>query len=140
MMAHRRAVGWKVAVGCLVAGALTLGLVRTVRTLATTRGAVATYARLIAAANVQDLATIRTFCTDRFLREHPPQPAPQGGVAGFPRQVHPNFRVWIQGDEVWLCPGNRVGLVVRFARVAGHWRYDGEVGLLRPDGEIVRPE
>lgn len=140
MTPPRRSVAWKVAGGCLVGSALAVFLVRTVQDLITTRGAVATYARLIAAANAQDQATIRTLCTDRFLRGHPPRPAAQGGTAGFPRQIHPNFRAWVRGREVWLCPGNRVGLVARFVRPAGPWLYDGEVGLLQADGRIVQPE
>ncbi len=110
-----------------------------VQRLITTRGAVQGYARLIASANAGDLATIRSLCTDRYLLEHPIQPARQGGVTGFPRQIHPNYQVWVQGDQVWLCQGNRVGLVVRFVRERGRWLYDGEVGLLRPDGQVVKP-
>lgn len=129
----------KVALVVLTAAVLLGGLIRIGRTLATTRGAVAAYARLIASANVADLATIRTLCTDRFLAEHPLRGAERGGVVGFPRQIHPNYQVWVEGEEVWLCQGNRVGLVVRFRREAGVWKYDGEVGLLRPGGQVVKP-
>lgn len=119
---------------------LALGLVGIVgRRLVTTRGAVQVYARLVASANAGDLASIRALCTDRYLAEHPLRLARQGGVAGFPRQIHPNYQVWVAGDQVWLCQGNRVGLVVRFVRAEGRWRYDGEVGLLRPDGRVVQP-
>ena len=133
----RRATALQVASGVVLVGIIAGPYgARAVRDLARTRGAVAVYARLVASANAQDLPTIRSLCTDRYLAEHPPRPSGRGGVAGFPRQIHPNFRAWVQGDEVWLCQGNRVGLVVRFVPRAGRWRYDGPVGLLRSDGVV----
>lgn len=128
---------WWWGLGALVA---VVGLplaARGVRDLTRTRGAVTTYARLVASANAGDLGAVRDLCSARFARAHPPEPAPSGGVVGFPRQVHPNFRAWVAGDDVLFCPANRVGTVYRFAFERGAWRYDGPAGLLRPDGRIV---
>ncbi len=111
-------------------------LVRSVRTLATTRQAVGTYARLIAAGNAGDLAAVRPLCSGRYLDSHALKVADGGGVVGFPRQVHPNYRAWVEGAEVRLCSGNRVGQVVRFVQEAGEWKYDGLVGVLRSDGRV----
>ena len=111
-------------------------LVRGVRTLLTTRQAVGTYARLIAAGNAGDLASVASLCSARYLDSHPLKVADGGGTVGFPRQVHPNYRVWVEGAEVWLCSGNRVGQVVRFIQEADEWKYDGVVGVLRSDGRV----
>lgn len=110
---------------------------RAIRDLIATRGAVMTYGRLIAAANAGNLAAVAELCSARYRREHPPEPARGGGVVGFPRQVHPNFRAWVEGAEARLCPANRVGTVYGFVREGGAWRYDGPVGLLRPDGRVL---
>ncbi len=112
-------------------------LARGVRHLAATRGAVTTYARLIAASNAGDLLVVRGLCSAGYLRDRPLELAREGGVVGFPRQVHPNFRAWVEGGEVWLCGGNRVGTVVRFVREGDGWKYDGPVGFLGPDGRVV---
>ena len=69
--------------------------------------------------------------------QHPPERAREGGVVGFPRQIHPNFQVWVAGAEVWLCAGNRVGTVYRFVAEAGQWKFDGVVGVLQPDGQVL---
>ena len=119
---------------CLVA--VRVPLVRGVRNLATTRGAVGVYARLIASSNAQDLASVRMLCSSRFLDAHPLVLARGGGVVGFPRQIHPNYRVWVEGSEVWFCSGNRVGAVVRFVSEGGSWKFAGPVGILRPDGRV----
>jgi hypothetical protein len=95
------------------------------------REAVASYTALLAAANRQDLVAVRRLCTARYLREHPPIAAPEGGVVGLPRNVHPNFQAWKQGPHVWLCPTNRVGPLYQFVREGGRWRFDGPIGLLR---------
>ena len=136
MITGRRRILLGIAILAVVGGPVGLAI----RRLATTRGAVHTYARLIACANAQDLVAIRSLCTDRYLSNHEIKAARQGGVVGLPRQIHPNYQVWVEGDQVWLCQGNRVGLVVRFVWVAGRWLYDGEVGLLKGDGRIVVPD
>ena len=94
--------------------------------------------RLVAAANAGDLAAIGPLCSTRYLAGHPLARAREGGVVGFPRQIHPNFRAWVEGDEVWLCAGNRVGRVERFVQEGGRWRYDGTVGVLGADGRVTR--
>ena len=131
-----RSRGVQVAVGALVVVLLIPVVVRTIGNLAVTRRAVAVYARLIASANVGNLAAVRSLCASRYLQEHPLKRSIQGGLVGFPRQIHPNYQVWREGGEVWLCPGNRVGVVVRFVAKAGVWKYAGVVGLLRSDGRI----
>ena len=112
-------------------------IARGVRDLSTTRGAVGTFARAIASANAGDLATVRSLCSDRYLATHPLEPAREGGVVGFPRQIHPNFQVWVQGDEVWLCAANRAGTVYRFVRESGRWKFAGPAGVLRGDGAVM---
>jgi hypothetical protein len=100
------------------------------------RAAVLAYTELLGAANRQDLAAVRRLCTARYLRAHPPAAAPEGGVVGLPRNVHPNFQAWTQGPDVWLCPTNRVGPIYQFVREDGQWRFDGPIGWLRSRGLI----
>jgi hypothetical protein len=109
---------------------------RLVRSTAMTRGGMSTFTRLIASANVEDLETVRALCTTRYLAEHPIHRATEGGVAGFPRTIHKNFQVWSEGNEVWLCPGNRVGAVYRLVKEGNLWKFDGLVGLLKPGGRV----
>ncbi len=136
MIQASRTVKIKVFVGTFLVLLVGTFLVRSVQTLLTTRQAVRAYARLIASGNAGDLAAVRSLCSERYLESHPLKVAEGGGVVGFPRQVHPNYRVWVEGSEVWLCTGNRVGQVVRFVQGAGQWKYDGVVGVLRPDGRV----
>ena len=130
--------GWLV-VGLIAGASLGFGLIRVAGDLGQTRPCLATYARIVAASNAGDLATVRSLCTARYRLGHPIEPAPGGGVAGFPRQVHPNYRVWVErrGLEVRLCPSNRVGLVYRFVPDRGEWRFDGAVGSLGGDGLVT---
>ena len=100
------------------------------------RGAVLAYTELLGAANRQDLAAVRRLCTARYLRAHPPEGAPEGGVVGLPRNVHANFQAWRQGPHVWLCPTNRVGPIYQFVREDGRWRFDGPIGWLGPRGQV----
>jgi hypothetical protein len=120
-----------------LAAGLLIGLVviEFVRT-APVRGAVRTYTKLIASANRQDLAAARDLCSIRYLRDHPLATAPEGGIVGLPRGIHPNFRAWREGEAVWLCPTNRVGPVFRFVHEGRRWKFDGPVGLLGPDGRV----
>jgi hypothetical protein len=105
-----------------------------------TRRAVSTYVAILAAANARDLDALRPLYTDRYLRAHPPALSPGGGVVGLPRGIHPNFQAWREGDEVWLCPTDRVGPVYRFVFEGGACRFDGPVGLLRPGGRVERSD
>ena len=57
-------------------------------------------------------------------------------MVGLPRGIHRNFQAWREGDEVWLCPTDRVGPVYRFVFEGGAWKFDGLVGLLRPGGRV----
>jgi hypothetical protein len=59
-------------------------------------------------------------------------------MVGFPRNIHKNFQVWSEGDEVWLCPTNRVGPVYRFVLEGASWKFDGPVGVLKPGGQVER--
>ena len=100
------------------------------------RNAVRTYTELISAANQRNLAAARSLCTDRYLKTHDLKLAEEGGMVGLPRNIHKNFQAWKEGEEVWLCPTNRVGPVFRFVDVAGRWRFDGVVGQLMPGGRV----
>jgi hypothetical protein len=100
------------------------------------RGSVQSYTRLIAAANRQDLDAVRRLCSGRYLRTHALESAGEGGVAGLPRNIDKNFQVWRHGQDVWLCPTNRVGPVFQFVFESGGWKFDGPVGLLQPGGRV----
>ena len=126
-----------VLLGLILIGLAVVPVSRGIRHLNWTRGALRTYARIVASANLGDLATVRSLCSEHFLAAHPLEAAENGGVVGFPRQIHPNYQVWVEGPEVWLCPSNRVGLVYRFRLEADTWKYDGPVGLMRSRGEII---
>ncbi|WP_422930334.1 hypothetical protein [Singulisphaera sp. PoT] len=95
------------------------------------RRVVSLYTDLLAAANRQDLEGVRAVCSARYLKGHEIVAAAEGGVAGLPRNIHPNFQTWWQGSNIWLCPTNRTGPVYQFVRERGDWRFDGPVGLLR---------
>lgn len=102
------------------------------------RGSVRAYTELIAAANQQDVARATALCTERFRARQTFKPAAEGGLVGLPRGIHPNFQAWRQGENVWLCPRNRVGPVYQFVLEGDAWRFDGLVGLLRGRGEFIR--
>lgn len=100
------------------------------------RRALATFVKLLAAANAQDLPAARGLCTDRFLTLNPPEASPGGGLVGLPRNIHRNFQVWSDGGEVFLCPTDRVGPIYRFVREGDEWKFDGPAGMLGPGGRI----
>ncbi|MHC5543918.1 hypothetical protein ACYOEI_37300 [Singulisphaera rosea] len=101
------------------------------------RLALAAYGELLGAANRQDLDAIRRLCSSRYLASHALTPAREGGIVGFPRNIHKNFQAWREGPDVWICPTNRVGPVYRFVYQDGRWRFDGLLGLLRGRNELV---
>jgi hypothetical protein len=108
------------------------------------RGALRTCSELFTAANRPDLrpdervATARALCSRRYLSTHKLDVAQDGqGLVGIPRNLNKNFRAWREGDNVWICPTNRVGPVYQFVLEDGTWRFDGPVGILRPMGQIV---
>lgn len=121
-------------------GAIGLGVlvvtVEAVRT-APVRGAVRAYSALISAVNRNDLEGVRAGCSSRYLSTHSLEIAEEGGVVGMPRAIHRNFRAWRRGNAVWICPGNRVGLVFQFVPEGEGWKFDGLVGLLRPGNLFV---
>jgi hypothetical protein len=128
-------LGW--ALASLVAMTLlAFPATRIIRSLAMTRGGMAAFTALVASANAQDLEAVRSLCSRRYLGSHAIGRAPEGGVVGLPRNIHRNFQVWTEGDEVWLCPTDRVGPVYRFVREEGSWKFDGLVGRLVPGGRV----
>ena len=137
MTGPRRSLRIKLAVGLLVVGLSVPFVIRTIQDLAVTRRAVGVYARLITSANAQDLPAVRSLCAAGYLQAHPIERSKNGGLVGFPRRIHPNYQVWRHKDEVWLCQGNRVGVVVRFVPEGEVWKYAGVVGVLRSDGRIA---
>ncbi len=108
-----------------------------VGTLRATHGAVAAYVGLIDAANLGDMDGVRRRCSTSYLRSHTIEAAREGGVIGMPRNMHKNFQAWRRGEDVLLCPTNRVGPVYRFVREAGAWKFDGLAGMLGPGGKMV---
>ena len=109
---------------------------RAVRSLVMTRGGVATFTRLLASANAGDLDAVRSECSRRYRNAHRIEPSREGGVVGLPRVIHRNFRAWVAGNDVWLCPTDRVGPVYRLVLEEGRWKFDGLVGLLRTGGVV----
>jgi hypothetical protein len=101
------------------------------------RESVITYTELIAAANAQDLTRARSLCSHRYVRTHSLRPAPEGGLVGLPRNINKNFQAWRHESYVWLCPTNRVGPLYQFVPEAGHWKFDGPIGILEPRGRVV---
>ncbi len=118
----------------VLAGILATAIVRT----EPTRLAVHAYTALLGAANRQDIDTARRLCSTRYLRDHDLTPAAEGGLVGLPRNIHPNFQVWRDGQYILICPTNRVGPVYQFVFEKGDWRFDGPVGILRCRGQLVR--
>jgi hypothetical protein len=108
------------------------------------RQAIRVYTELITVGNRADLSDTqrldeaRRLCSARFLATGTLAMGPEGGIAGLPRTINKNFQAWRHGNDVWICPTNRVGPVYQFVRENGDWRYDGLVAILRPRGEIVR--
>lgn len=101
------------------------------------RGAVRSFAALVTAANDGDLARAEGLCSRRYRAGHRLELAAEGGLVGLPRNVNKNFQAWRRGDDVLICPTNRVGPVYRFVEEEGAWRFDGTVGLLMPDGSVA---
>jgi hypothetical protein len=122
-----------IAVVAAVAGIVVATAIRT----RPVRLAVTSYTRLLDAANRQDLDAAQRLCTRRYLRSHPLETAAEGGIVGLPRNAHPNFQAWRQGQNVWVCPTNRVGPVYEFVLEDGSWKFDGPIGLLRGRGEFI---
>ena len=112
----------------LVAGALIVEAIRT----APVRDALRVFTRLVDAGNRGDLATVRSLCSSRYLRAHPPRLAAEGGMVGPPRRIHPNFLAWRHGPDVWVCPTDRQQArpVFQLIREGDGWRFDGPVGVL----------
>ncbi len=130
----------KWALLALVAAALlAIPFSRMVRSLRMTRGGVATFTNLLASGNAGDLDAVRSHFSRRYLESHRIERSTEGGVVGLPRIIHKNFQAWVEGDDVWLCPTDRVGPVYRFVLEGGAWKFDGLVGLLRAGGR-VEPE
>ncbi len=128
------------------AGLLILvGLVLTYEIVSTgpVRHAVRTYSELISVGNRPDMSdaerlkAARTLCSSRFLSANTLALGPEGGIAGLPRSMNKNFQAWREGENVWLCPTNRIGPVYQFVQENGEWKYDGLIAILRPQGEII---
>ena len=121
-----------------VAAALGLILAFTIVRTAPVRRALRAYTALLGAANRQDVDAARRLCSTRYLRTHELTPADEGGLVGLPRNIHPNFQAWSDGQNVLVCPTNRVGPIYQFVFERGDWRFDGPVGILRGRGQFVR--
>ena len=127
---------WWLGLG--VAAALLAGVAGLAVWTAPVRASVRVYTELIAAANRQDAESVGRLCSSRYRASHPLQPAREGGLRGFPRNLpHQNFQAWRHGPDVLLCPKNRVGPVYQFVKGPGGWQFDGPVGVLRGRGQFV---
>ncbi len=137
-MSESYAFRWKpTLVGLAIAAAVLSAVALTAIRTGPVRRAVATYTALIGAAGRRDLEAARGLCTARYLQTHRLELAPEGGIVGLPRNIHPNFQAWQQDANVWICPTNRAGPVYQFVPEGDAWRFDGPVGLLRGHGVFV---
>jgi hypothetical protein len=136
--------GRQVLVALLVLFLLAAGIGYEAISTRPARQAIRVYTELITVGNrpdfsdTQRLGEARRLCSARFLATGRLATGPEGGIAGLPRTINKNFQAWRHGDDVWICPTNRVGPVYQFVRENGDGRYDGLVAILRPRGEIVR--
>ena len=107
------------------------------------REAVRSLSELMTLANLPDLSvdelTRRAsfLCSRHYLETHTLEPAPEGGLVGFPRNLNKNFKVWRERGNVWIRPTDRVGPVYQFVEEAGRWKFDGPVGILDPQGAFI---
>jgi hypothetical protein len=131
------------AVTTILAGALGYEIVST----GPVRGAMRTLSELFTLANRPDLsdearlAAAERLCTAEYVRAHPLELAPQGGIKGLPRNIDKNFKAWREGPHVWICPtkrSNRAGPVYQFVYRHDRWLFDGPIAILRPWGEVIR--
>lgn len=130
----RRKVWGRAVLALGLAVLLLAGLVWEYQRTAPARRAVRSFSELVSAANRGDVETVRRLCSRNYQATHELKEAPEGGVVGFPRNIHKNFQTWDRGTEVWICPGNRLGPVYRMVDEAGGWVFDGLEGYLTPDG------
>jgi hypothetical protein len=124
----------------VTAGVVTLlgvGLAAEIIATRPVRQSLTAYTALLVAANRQDVPAVCGLCSARYLQTHSPRPAPEGGIVGLPRNIHPNHRAWRHGDAVWICPTNRVGPIYQFVPEGGAWKFDGPAGILRGRGEVI---
>jgi hypothetical protein len=125
-----------VLVALVAAALLASPMAREVRSLRMTRGGVATFTNLLASGNAGDLDAVRLLCSRHYLESRRIALSSEGGLVGLPRLIHKNFQAWVEGDQVWLCPTDRVGPVYRLVLEAEAWKFDGLVGLLGVGGQV----
>jgi hypothetical protein len=139
-MAGRRVVFLIATIVLVLLGALAFEVIST----QPVRGAVRTCSELFTIANrdgltdTQRLSAARVLCSTRYLKEHPLALAPEGGIAGIPRNINMHFKAWHEGPNIWICPRDRIGPVYQFVFEDGSWRFDGLVAYIGRYGEIER--
>src|SRR4051794_22862850 len=120
------------------------GLAYEVASTRQVREAVRTYSGLVNLGNrtdlteIQQLEAARKLCSSHYLSTRGLALGPEGGIAGLPRTINKNFQAWREGENIWICPTNRIGPVYQFVEEGGGWRFDGLVAILRDKGEIVK--
>jgi hypothetical protein len=123
------------------------GLVFEIVSTRSVREAVRTYTELVSLGNrsilseaqrLETLEAARALCSTRFRDSGRLSLGPEGGIAGLPRTINKNFQAWREGENIWICPTNRIGPVYQFVKENGRWRFDGLVAILRPKGQVVR--
>jgi hypothetical protein len=139
-MSRTRVALIAVAIAVLLLG----GLVFEIITTQPTRGAIRTCAELFTIANrpeltdSQRLEAAALLCSQRYLKAHPLQVAPEGGIVNLPRNLNKNFKAWREGNNVLICTSDRIGPVYQFIYERGRWRFDGLVGILQSRRELKR--
>ena len=100
--------------------ALLAGLAFEIVTTQPVRGALRTCSELFTIANRPDLAdqerlaAAAQLCTARYLKQHPLEIAPEGGLVNIPRNLNKNFKAWHEGPNVLICTQDRVGPIYQF--------------------------
>jgi hypothetical protein len=127
------------AIGILILAALAFEIIAT----QPIRGAVRTCSKLFTVANQPDLPTrerlraASELCTARYLKQHPLEVAPEGGLVNIPRNLNKNYKAWREGPNVLICTSNRVGPIYQFVYEGDRWRFDGLAGVLGPWGQVM---
>ena len=124
----------------VVAGLLASPAGRWARSQMMGQRAMLAFVKLVGAGNAQDLDAARSLCTSGYQARNPLEVSRGGGIVGLPRNIHRNYQVWREREDIYICPTDRVGPIYRIVKESGTWKFDGPVGILRPGGRFEAAE